>query len=36
VAKHHRTRREWEELVKLGCSKDQPIFAAQDSSFSSP
>jgi hypothetical protein len=22
AVRHHRTRREWEELVKLGCSKD--------------
>jgi hypothetical protein len=33
---HHRTHREWEELVKLRCSKDQPVFATQDSRCSSP
>jgi hypothetical protein len=36
AARHHRTHREWEELVKLGCSKDQPTFATQDSNCSSP
>jgi hypothetical protein len=35
AARHRRTRREWEELVKPGCSKDQPTFATQDSSCSS-
>jgi hypothetical protein len=35
-AMHHRTLWEWEELVKLRCSKDQPTFATQDSSCSSP
>jgi hypothetical protein len=35
AARHRRTRREWEELVKPGCSKDQPTFATQDSSSSS-
>jgi hypothetical protein len=34
AARHRRTRREWEELVKPGCSKDQPTFATQDSSCS--
>jgi hypothetical protein len=34
--RHRRTRREWEELVKQRCSKDQPIFATQNSSCSSP
>jgi hypothetical protein len=34
-ARHHQTRREWEELVKPGCSKDQPTFATQDSNCSS-
>jgi hypothetical protein len=33
---HRQTHREWEELVKLGCSKDQPSFVTQDSSYSSP
>jgi hypothetical protein len=36
AARHHRTHREWEELVKPGCSKDQHAFATQDSSCSSP
>jgi hypothetical protein len=27
AARHRRTHREWEELVKPGCSKDQPTFA---------
>jgi hypothetical protein len=36
AVKHRRTRREWEELVKPGCSKDQPTFATQDSNYSSP
>jgi hypothetical protein len=27
ATRQHRTRREWEELGKLGCSKDQPTFA---------
>jgi hypothetical protein len=35
AARHRRTRREWEELVKPGCSKDQRTFATQDSSCSS-
>jgi hypothetical protein len=35
VARHHQTRREWEKLVKLGCSKDQPTFATQDFNCSS-
>jgi hypothetical protein len=36
TVRHHQTHREWEELVKLGCSKDQPTFATQDSNCSSP
>jgi hypothetical protein len=36
VGRHRRTRREWEELAKPGCSKDQPTFATQDSSCSLP
>jgi hypothetical protein len=36
AARHRRTRRKWEELAKPGCSKDQPTFATQDSSCSSP
>jgi hypothetical protein len=35
-ARHRRTHREWEELAKLGCSKDQLTFSTQDSSCSSP
>jgi hypothetical protein len=27
AARHRRTRQEWEELAKLGCSKDQLMFA---------
>jgi hypothetical protein len=34
-ARHRRTRWEWEELAKLGCSKDQLTFSTQDSSYSS-
>jgi hypothetical protein len=36
VVRHRRTRREQEELMKPGCSKDQPTFATQDSNCSSP
>jgi hypothetical protein len=36
AAMHHRTRQEWEELAKLGCSKDQHTFATQNFSYSSP
>jgi hypothetical protein len=36
AVRHRRTRREWEELAKLGCSKDQLTFSTQDSSCSSP
>jgi hypothetical protein len=35
AVRHRRTRREWEELVKLGCSKDQPTFTTQDSNCNS-
>jgi hypothetical protein len=35
AVRHCRTRREWEELVKLGCSKNQPIFTTQDSNCNS-
>jgi hypothetical protein len=31
AARHRQLRWEWEELVKLGCSKGQPIFACCDS-----
>jgi hypothetical protein len=36
TVRHHRTHREWEELAKPGCSKDQSTFATQNSSCSSP
>jgi hypothetical protein len=36
AARHHRTHREWEDLVKPGCSKDQYTFVTQDSNCSSP
>jgi hypothetical protein len=36
AARHRQTRREWEELAKSGCSKDQPMFASQDSNCYSP
>jgi hypothetical protein len=36
AARHRRTHREWEDLVKLGCSKNQLTFATQDSNYSSP
>jgi hypothetical protein len=36
AVRHRRTHREWEELAKPGCSKDQPTFATHDSNFSSP
>jgi hypothetical protein len=36
AVRRQRTHREWEELVKLGCSKDQAMFASQDSSCSLP
>jgi hypothetical protein len=35
AVRHRRTRREWEELTKPGCSKDQFTFVSQDSSYSS-
>jgi hypothetical protein len=35
AARYHRTRRKWKELVKPGCSKDQPTFITQDSNCSS-
>jgi hypothetical protein len=35
AARHRRTRQEWEELAKSGCSKDQPTYATQHSSCSS-
>jgi hypothetical protein len=35
VARHHRTHREWEDLIKLGCLKDQPTFITQDSNCNS-
>jgi hypothetical protein len=36
AVRHRRTHREWEELAKPECSKDQPTFATHDSNFSSP
>jgi hypothetical protein len=36
AARHRRTHREYEELVKSGCSKDQPTFTTQDSNRNSP
>jgi hypothetical protein len=36
AVRYRRTCREWEELVKPVCSKDQPTFATQDSNYSSP
>jgi hypothetical protein len=35
AARHHRTRWEWEEVAKPGCSKDQSTFTTQDSNCSS-
>jgi hypothetical protein len=35
AARHHQTRRKWEELTKPGCSKDQSTFATQGFSCSS-
>jgi hypothetical protein len=35
VARHRRTHREWEELTKSRCSKDQLTFATQDSNCTS-
>jgi hypothetical protein len=34
AVRHRRTCRKWEELAKLGCSKDQSTFVSQDSSCS--
>jgi hypothetical protein len=36
AARHRRTHQGWEEFAKLGCSKNQPTFATQDSNYSSP
>jgi hypothetical protein len=36
AVRHRRTCREWEELAESGCSRDQPTFATQNSSCSSP
>jgi hypothetical protein len=36
ATRHCRTRQEWEKIVKLGCSKDQPTFATEDSNCTSP
>jgi hypothetical protein len=35
AARHRRSRREWEELVKSGCSEDRLTFTTQDFSCSS-
>jgi hypothetical protein len=32
--RHRRTHREWDELVKSGCSKDYTTFASRDSNYS--
>jgi hypothetical protein len=34
AVRHRRAHREWEELVKLGCSKGHTTFACRDSSCS--
>jgi hypothetical protein len=36
AARHRRTHREWEELAKPGCLKDQPTFTTQDFNCSLP
>jgi hypothetical protein len=36
AARYQRARREWEELVKSGCSEGQPMFASRDSNCRSP
>jgi hypothetical protein len=36
ATRHQRARREWEELVKSGCSEGQPMFASQDFNCRSP
>jgi hypothetical protein len=35
AARYRRTHREWEDLIKLRCLKDQPTFVTQDSNYSS-
>jgi hypothetical protein len=35
AVRHRWTHREWEELVKPECSKDQSIFVTQDSNYNS-
>jgi hypothetical protein len=35
AARHRQSRREWEELVKSGCSEDRLMFTIQDFSCSS-
>jgi hypothetical protein len=35
AARYRRTHRQWEELTKSRCSKDQPTFIIQDSNYSS-
>jgi hypothetical protein len=34
AARNRRTRREWEEVTKPGCSKDESTFITQDSNYS--
>jgi putative IMPACT (imprinted ancient) family translation regulator len=36
AVRHHQTHREWGELTKPGCSKDQPMFVTHDSNYSLP
>jgi hypothetical protein len=36
AARHRRTHREWEEVAKPRCSKNQPTFTTQDSNCTSP
>jgi hypothetical protein len=35
AVRHHRTRWEWEEVTKSGCSKDQSTFTTQNFNYSS-
>jgi hypothetical protein len=36
AGRYRRTRQEWKELAKSGCSKDQPTFVTQISNCTSP
>jgi hypothetical protein len=36
AGRYRRTRQEWKELAKSGCSKDQPTFVTQVSNCTSP